>query len=755
MNPNIIATINDDFHIKVKNVNILFQFIKSNQESQFMKYISTLSQENLDVNMKDDQGNYLIHFAIMINSKDIVKKLIEYGSRLDILDTDGYTIFYYPIKLNYIEILKILIEYNKKIIGISLVNIRDSRGSVPIFYAIKYKNIHALQLLLKNGADPNYKNNENVTALHMAVLKKDVNIVKTLLEHTKNIDAITKNGSTPLHLACNFQLVEIATVLLEKGANPNINEMEYDFYPIFYAVIQNNFELTKMLIDYKTNPNHQDYLGNTFIHYAIINNHIKILDYVMEKYDINTKSIDIYFENINNKEDIERTYIDPNLSNIDGVTITHLMLYNYKEDFDKYLIRVIPFSNINYQDNTGNTVLHIIAEKKLFNKFEKILLSKKLNIYIQNNQNKSVLDLIPTEERNSFAKLVVKSYYNYLKKYELEWLLEWQNKCSGKDLTKLDKNKCYQYIYNSIFKERISIPIKKNKININVILEEPVYFSTFTGTLLDLIVGFKYLTKKYKHVTSFFHFNQEYDENMKIYNQSIGIQENLNQHIINFEIRWIYQRMFFPPEFESILSDIIRSGKYKYFVIPIGIILSNGNHSNGLLYDIENKVMERFEPHGSEYPYRFNYNPNLLDEILYKKFVFILSNIYGKPIQVKYYTPKHYLPKIGFQTLENLEITINKNIGDPNGFCTLWIIWYLDYRLKYIHMKPDKLAKKLIDEIKSKKYSFRTLIRNYSKNVTNLRDTYLSRINKNINDYINNRMNKDDLKKLLFEILTD
>ncbi|MEM0354090.1 MAG: ankyrin repeat domain-containing protein [Thermoplasmata archaeon] len=745
----------DNFHSKAKIVNTLFQFIKNGKEMQFLEYISNFSQEEIDVNMRDEQGNYLIHFAIMMNSQKIIKILIEYGSRLDVLDAEGYSILYYPIKLNYTEVINILLSYNQKTLGFSLVNVRDARGSVPIFYAIRYGNIYALQELLTYGADPNYKNNDNMTALHLAVLKKDLVMVKMITKYIKNLDGRTSKGSTALHIACNFQLTDIVKILLERGANQNIYESEYEFYPIFYAVVQNNVELTKMLIDFGSNPNNQDYIGNTAIHYAIINRHIEILDYFMQKYKIKTRSSDIYIEDINNNQNVDGNYIDPNIVNIDGLTIVHLMLYDYIEEFDNYLSKLIPFSDLNYQDNHGNTILHIMAEKNLFEKFESVLDVKKLNIYIRNNQNKTVIDMVQLRERERFIMMVVRSYYNYLKKYEYEWLLDWQNKCSQINVPELDEKKCYQYIRNAILEEKMSIPIKKNKKNISIIQNELVQFSTFTGTLLDVLVGFKYLTKKYEYVTSFFNFDQKYNPELEKYNYILGIQENPNQFITNFEIRWIYQRIFFPPEFDSILSKTIRNGHYKYFIMPIGIILSNGSHSNGLFYDIERKVLERFEPHGSGYPNKFNYNPDLLDDVLYRRLNIILTNLYGEHTKIRYYAPKHYLPKIGFQALENMEINVNKNIGDPNGFCTLWTIWYLDHRLKYIDMKPRSIVKKLINDVKMNRYSFRTIIRNYSKKITELRDSYLSKINKNINDYLNNRLDKNDLKNLLIEILTD
>lgn len=745
----------DDFHIKVKHSNTLFQFIKTNKEDQFLEYISALSQEDIDVNMRDDNGNYLIYFAITMNKKKIIKKLIEYGARLDILDSEGNSIMYYPIKYNYLEIIDMLLEYNKTTVGISLVNIKDTKGSVPIFYAIRYKNRYALQELLTNGADTNYKNNENVNALHLAILKKDVTMVKMLIKYIKNLDARTNLGSSALHLACNFQLTEIVKILLESGANQNIIEFEYDLYPIFYAVVQNNIEITKLLIEYKANPNHQDYAGNTIIHYAIMNKHNELLDLIISSYPIRSKTTTVYVEDINNKNGANSDHIDPNIVNIEGLTIVHLLLYDYKESYDNYLFKLLPHTNLNYQDNLGNTVLHIIAENNLWEKFENILDIKKLNIYIKNNKGKTVIDMVQLREREKFLNTIVKSYYNYLKKHNKGWLLNWQNKCSGTELSDIVEEECFKHIRDALVKEKMSIPIKKGKKNITIEEGEIVQFSTFTGSLLDMITGFKYLTKKYANVTSLFHSHQENNPDLEKYYQSLGIRENPNQHIIHFEIRWIYQRLFMPPNFEAIMASIIGNGKYKYIVVPIGIILSNGNHSNGLFYDIENDIMERFEPHGSDYPSQFNYNPELLDEVLYKKMSNVLSNIHHRTIKIKYYQPKNYLPKIGFQTFENTEINVNKNIGDPNGFCTLWTIWYLDYRLKYAEYKPQTISKNLIIEIRKNNYSFRTIIRNYSKIITDLRDKYLSTINRNINDYLNNRLNQSELKKLLIEILTD
>ena len=69
--------------------------------------------------------------------------------------------------------------------------------------------------------------------------------------------------------------------------------------------------------------------------------------------------------------------------------------------------------------------------------------------------------------------------------------------------------------------------------------------------------------------------------------------------------------------------------------------------------------------------------------------LFIGKNKYSNTTNVTDYTylkPKDYLPNIGFQSLENLMTNQCKKIGDPNGFCAAWCIWWIYQRIKYSHL---------------------------------------------------------------------
>lgn len=74
-----------------------------------------------------------------------------------------------------------------------------------------------------------------------------------------------------------------------------------------------------------------------------------------------------------------------------------------------------------------------------------------------------------------------------------------------------------------------------------------------------------------------------------------------------------------------------------------------------------------------------------------------------------YITPESYMPKISFQYFDVVENSTSK-IGDPNGFCALWAIWYTDYRITYADVDRKKLIKQIFKYIKIKIYPIEILL---------------------------------------------
>ena len=103
-----------------------------------------------------------------------------------------------------------------------LLNARGPEGSTPFMYAVLYTGKATLERLLKQGADPNLRNDANATALMWAAT--DLEKTRLLLDHHADVNARSSDMRTPLMIAARRPGNEaVVKLLLEHGANPNPN----------------------------------------------------------------------------------------------------------------------------------------------------------------------------------------------------------------------------------------------------------------------------------------------------------------------------------------------------------------------------------------------------------------------------------------------------------------------------------------------------------------------------------------------------
>ncbi len=221
-------------------------------------------------------------FAAVLNQNfDSVKILIKKGADVNAINIYGITPLLYAVDLGNYQICNFLLEkganpnyippYDPPALSMAIINNRDSilslllkykanpnildkYGYTPLTYAIYYGNYLAADLLLYLGANPN-QNFANWTPLELASYYDDTLLVKMLLFYGANPNQQDSLGYSALHICAQNNCVNSASILLENGANPNINSKTNGLTPLVSAIFFRNNKILDTLIKYKAKIN--------------------------------------------------------------------------------------------------------------------------------------------------------------------------------------------------------------------------------------------------------------------------------------------------------------------------------------------------------------------------------------------------------------------------------------------------------------------------------------------------------------------
>jgi hypothetical protein len=95
------------------------------------------------------------------------------------------------------------------------------------FYkALKTGDAKGVQLLLKNGQDPNITTSEGATPLMAAAFHNQPDIARLLLESGARIDSQDKDGYTALMIAASKGHADVARVLVQNGADRSLRDKD-------------------------------------------------------------------------------------------------------------------------------------------------------------------------------------------------------------------------------------------------------------------------------------------------------------------------------------------------------------------------------------------------------------------------------------------------------------------------------------------------------------------------------------------------
>ena len=153
-------------------------------------------------------------------------------------------------------------------------NVRDEEGRTPLHHAVKDNRLDIVKLLVESGADVNAPDNYGLTPLHYAVHCGYEKLVDFLLRHGADPNAKDIGGNTPLHISA-FEghpatiilplelgsrseepetYMRIAKLLIKSGADVNMKN-NGGRTPLHAAVLQNRIDIVRLLLESGADPN--------------------------------------------------------------------------------------------------------------------------------------------------------------------------------------------------------------------------------------------------------------------------------------------------------------------------------------------------------------------------------------------------------------------------------------------------------------------------------------------------------------------
>mmetsp|Transcript_15838 Transcript_15838/g.22941 ORF Transcript_15838/g.22941 Transcript_15838/m.22941 type:complete len:397 (+) Transcript_15838:18-1208(+) len=189
------------------------------------------------------------------------------------------------LKSGSIEEIKSELEQHPKHFLLNLTDNSQSRHTC-IFYAVQSDDVNRgnqlLETLLREGADPNFKDLLSQTCLFYASRYGRDEQIQMLCNAGAEVNHKDTYGQTPLYYGSREGNTSSCRLLLQKGADVNTVD-NLGQTAIFYACREGRFETSKLLVEYGANLNKTDRTRNTPLTWARRSNIQELVDFLLSK----------------------------------------------------------------------------------------------------------------------------------------------------------------------------------------------------------------------------------------------------------------------------------------------------------------------------------------------------------------------------------------------------------------------------------------------------------------------------------------
>uniref|UniRef100_A0A4W4FKI1 SOCS box domain-containing protein n=2 Tax=Electrophorus electricus TaxID=8005 RepID=A0A4W4FKI1_ELEEL len=225
-------------------------------EKENAAIVAMLLNHRATVNKNCIQGWTALHEAVCRNNVEICEMLVKAGAKISIPNIYGITPIFVAAQSGKLDSLRFLLKNGADI------NSQAADGATALYEACKNGHVPIVEFLLSQNADANKPGKNGLLPIHIAAQRGNDRIVSMLISATSKA-RVRRSGISPLHLAAERNRDEVLELLIVAGfdVNATLSEDRRNMYEdrrstaLYFSVINNNVEATTMLLEAGANPN--------------------------------------------------------------------------------------------------------------------------------------------------------------------------------------------------------------------------------------------------------------------------------------------------------------------------------------------------------------------------------------------------------------------------------------------------------------------------------------------------------------------
>lgn len=253
----------------------------------------------VDVNAQDMNQETVLMLIVKKEKKlNYLEALLDYSPNLDIQNHHKSTALHLACMFKNVEAAQTLINEGANIF------LKSVQKTTPLLAAAQNGNFTIVQMLIDKGADVHdldyYGKDVLMSAVNQPEAKKEeiegyFQICQKVIEQDPNVvNFVAAGGITSIFMASMYQRTDIVKLLLENGANPNVQHSYSTvskMTPLHWAMQARNVEMASVLLEKGAEMNVANSEGNTPGAFAFLSKELRPLAL---QYDADVDSV--YYE---------------------------------------------------------------------------------------------------------------------------------------------------------------------------------------------------------------------------------------------------------------------------------------------------------------------------------------------------------------------------------------------------------------------------------------------------------------------------